>query len=460
MAINKNTYLSDTGTGGKKKPTNRDTASLDAINAQNAYDALQLAEYQRNPQQLPLPDKDDTGDSGDGGGYGGGYYASAPETADWMQYATPGSALTTDLASRNYEYDKAPEYVDPYRQQIDALAQQIINRPAFAYDYKSDPNYQQYAKSYGDAGRRAMQDTLAQISARTGGIASSYAGSASQQAYNNYMARLADKVPELRQAAYDMYLDEGNTMRNNLSMLQSLEGTDYGMYQDRLGQFNTDRNLQLSLDQLADERAQAEQDAIRDRVGSYLSLGGSLSGLDPALITGSGLTAAELAAIENSYAQPVYYGGGGGGGGDEDAADDYGSILSGMTDKQILDLYLKGNDGINNSPMMQQYMYEQWGIVPSGTDAGTAPPDYPRFQNEVEAKNWLVENGAPSSALRDSRTKYGIKNERDWLHDKSVNPSSEDAVYDYYEDYVSDRAAYIATVFGIDPEEAKSKSKK
>ena len=42
---------------------------------------------------------------------------------------------------------------------------------------------------------------LGQVAARTGGLASSYAGSAAQQTYDGYMSALADKVPELRQLA-------------------------------------------------------------------------------------------------------------------------------------------------------------------------------------------------------------------------------------------------------------------
>ena len=88
-----------------------------------------------------------------------------------------------------------------------------------------------------------MQDVLAQVSARTGGLASSYASTASQQTYDNYMQALADKVPELYQLAYSMYQDEGNQLRANLEMLTALESGDYGRYQDLLAQYNNDRNF-------------------------------------------------------------------------------------------------------------------------------------------------------------------------------------------------------------------------
>ena len=101
-----------------------------------------------------------------------------------------------------------------------------------------------------------MQDTLGQVSARTGGLASSYAGSAAQQTYDNYMGALADKIPELKQLAYSMYQDEGNTQRANLEMLVALEQGDYAKYADLLAQYNTDRSFDYGVhrDNISDER--------------------------------------------------------------------------------------------------------------------------------------------------------------------------------------------------------------
>ena len=162
-------------------------------------------------------------------GYSGG--------SDGSQYIPFGSV------SGEFSYESAPSYVSRYQSQIDALTNELLNRDPFEYNYLEDPTYQQYAESYTRAGERAMQDVLAQVSARTGGLASSYATTASQQTYDNYMQALADKVPELQQLAYSMYMDEGDAMRANLDMLLALENGDYGRYQDLLTQYNNDRNF-------------------------------------------------------------------------------------------------------------------------------------------------------------------------------------------------------------------------
>ena len=155
-----------------------------------------------------------------------------------------------------FSYEAAPTYTSRYQSQIDDLTKQILNREAFSYDPEKDPTYQQYKESYTRSGERAMQDTLGQVSARTGGLASSYAGSAAQQTYDNYMGALADKIPELKQLAYSMYQDEGNTQRANLEMLVALEQGDYAKCADLLAQYNTDRSFDYGVhrDNISDER--------------------------------------------------------------------------------------------------------------------------------------------------------------------------------------------------------------
>ena len=155
-----------------------------------------------------------------------------------------------------FSYGSAPTYTSKYQGKIDELTEAILNREAFTYDPEKDPTYQQYKESYTRNGERAMQDTLGQVRARTGGLASSYASSAAQQTYDGYMSALADKIPELRQLAYSMYMDEGNTQRANLEMLMALEQGDYAKYADLLGQWNTDRNFDYGVhrDQISDNR--------------------------------------------------------------------------------------------------------------------------------------------------------------------------------------------------------------
>ena len=83
--------------------------------------------------------------------------------------------------TEKFSYQNAPSYTSKYQDQIDDLMSSILNREQFSYDPESDPTYQQYKESYTRNGQRAMQDTIGQVSARTGGLASSYASAAGQQ---------------------------------------------------------------------------------------------------------------------------------------------------------------------------------------------------------------------------------------------------------------------------------------
>ena len=150
-----------------------------------------------------------------------------------------------------FEYEEAPSYSSRYADRIETALSDYMTRDPFVYNPETDPLYKSYQSTYAREGGRAMDDALGQIAAQTGGMASSYAGTAAQQTYNNYMQKLADKVPELQQLAYSMYLDEGDTMANQLNMLMNLENQDYNQYLDQLGQYNTDRSF--AYNQLQDE---------------------------------------------------------------------------------------------------------------------------------------------------------------------------------------------------------------
>ena len=157
-----------------------------------------------------------------GGSYGGGSYGGGSYGGD-------------------FSYGDAPEYLSRWDDALTALAGQLMSRPAFSYDYTQDPLYQQYREVYTREGDRAMRDTLGQVSARTGGLASSYAASAASQANNYYMAQLSDVIPQLEQLAYQRYLGQGEALMDQLQAVQALEAGDYAKYQDALGQWNTDR---------------------------------------------------------------------------------------------------------------------------------------------------------------------------------------------------------------------------
>ena len=150
--------------------------------------------------------------------------------------ATGGSQYTSryadDIDTVRGQIMGRGSYVSPYDSYIQEAVASILNRDPFSYDYASDPAYQAYKKEYVREGQRAQEDTMAQLAAMTGGMPSSYAVTAAQQARDYYNAKLADKIPELYAAAYQMYQNEGSNLLQQLNMLRGLDSDAYGRWGD------------------------------------------------------------------------------------------------------------------------------------------------------------------------------------------------------------------------------------
>ena len=105
----------------------------------------------------------------------------------------------------------------------DEALEAYLNREDFRYDLNADALYQQYKDRYVQMGRDAMQDTMGQAAALTGGYGSSYAQNVGQQAYQNYLLQLGDVMPELYQLAYDRYRDRGDALYKTYQSWSQLE---------------------------------------------------------------------------------------------------------------------------------------------------------------------------------------------------------------------------------------------
>lgn len=118
----------------------------------------------------------------------------------------------------------------------------ILNREKFSYDLNGDALYQQYKDKYMQQGKMAMQDTMGQAAAMTGGYGNSYAATAGNQAYQAHLENLNDIVPELYQMAYDKYNQEGQDLYNQFGMLQSDRSQKYGEWSDGYNRAVADRD--------------------------------------------------------------------------------------------------------------------------------------------------------------------------------------------------------------------------
>lgn len=179
--------------------------------------------------------------------------------------ANGASFLKDPLAPRDFSYKEAPTYQNRYDGRIQELLDAVTNRGDFSYDAEKDPLFSQYRKQYIREGQRASADAMGQAAAMSGGLPSSFAGTAAGQAANYYNAQLTDKIPELEELAYQKYLNAFDMDRAKLSAVQNAEQSDYQKFLNELGQYNSDRSFaygQFS-DQLS--REQGDRDAAEER---------------------------------------------------------------------------------------------------------------------------------------------------------------------------------------------------
>lgn len=162
-------------------------------------------------------------------------------------------------AAETFGYDKNNQYALDSKNYYD----QIANMKPFEYDVTGDALYQQYKDSYTQQGKMAMQDTMGQAAAMTGGYGNSYAQTVGQQVFNGYMGQLADKIPELYQLAYSKYRDEKSDLYNLYGLASEKDADLYGKAVDEQS-----RNLGLAsyYGSLASEGYNREYGEYRDGV--------------------------------------------------------------------------------------------------------------------------------------------------------------------------------------------------
>lgn len=250
------------------------------------------------------------------------------------QEQSPGIAETVQ---------KTTTYQNPYQKELDRMVNDYT-KSSFSYNQDTDPAAQAYRENYIRNGQLAMQDTMAQAAARTGGLASSYATQTGQQAYNSYMSDLNAQLAGLRQQAYENYLSDQALQQNRINTVaglgQQAENSYYNRINDAMNRWatlgyaddtvagilgvaagtpTTDqsyRTWQQNFQQAQQDQAVADANRAyaNDLAGQMLQLG-----LTPeaATLQTAGISAADAAALSDFYKQQLALaqtGGSGGGG--------------------------------------------------------------------------------------------------------------------------------------------------
>lgn len=137
---------------------------------------------------------------------------------------------------------KPEAYESAYRREMEDILDRLENREDFSYSLDDDILYRQYRDSYMSAGRMAMEDVSGQAAALTGGYGSTYAVSASAGAYENYLSKLSEKIPELYQLSRQAYDAEGDELYRLYSLYLDADRQDYERYRDSVSDWQEERD--------------------------------------------------------------------------------------------------------------------------------------------------------------------------------------------------------------------------
>lgn len=311
----------------------------------------------------------------------------------YKDYTESEKVRNAQAALENHNATKPGEYTSQWTGQMNDTLNKIQNRGPFSYDLASDALYQQYADRYAQLGKMAMQDTVGKAAALTGGYGNSYAVTAGNQAYQNYLQGINDIVPELQQMAYERYNQEGQNLLNLYGLYSDRENNDYARYQDTLTNWNNER--------------------------AYLS---------------------DYYNNERTYDRGVYEG---------DRAFDYGKWTDDrnynyqierdkVTDEQWQKEFDESKRQFNVSLSASKSSSSSGGSN-EGSDDNTAA-EYHNFHTVEDAAKYLKERNYKLPSGFD-----GFVSSYEWNRQKSLGNSASAYKYDSYQDYLSAAVYYIET---------------
>ena len=167
----------------------------------------------------------------------------------------------------------APRYNPQYDAQIDELLNKLLNREPFEYNEELDPLYQQYKDMYTKQGQLAMEDTMGQAAALTGGYSSTYSQAVGQQMYNAYLNKVQEMLPQFYDRAYGKYQDEGTNIKDLYGMYLQRDQVDLQRYQQEVA------NAQAAY-QAASAAASMAYQQQQDKLSNIGNLYGLVSGAE------------------------------------------------------------------------------------------------------------------------------------------------------------------------------------
>lgn len=369
---------------------------------------------------------------------------------DWAAYEKEMAPIWAEQQAMMEQMAQQQAYLDAH---LSPLMQQGGGEKGgpWGYNEEDDPVWNAILKQYTRAGEKGMNDALAQLSARTGGMASSYAGQVAQQTMNDYMQGATDYIPQLYEAAYGRYMDEQN-------MNIAAEERAYQRQQDAL-------DRQIAAEQTAWERQAYQNELAADQQNQGLDLLLSMMGIgyQPTSeeLSRYGLNQGMADAIYGDYLRGITpkTSGGGSGGSQMTYAQAYSLLKDGVDSpiaRQIYESYtgipwdpslIEVDDEVSKPTLSYDNIVE---LLESGTVNDQLLSGYKYYTGQDHPMASLSDTSIASvsdyeSAISylkdlgaDRRVQQGLITESEWNRKKSQGGSIAETGYDSYLEYLMD----------------------
>lgn len=170
--------------------------------------------------------------------------------------------------------------------EANALQEEYKTRK-FSYDPEADAGYKEYARLVREDGKRAMEDTIGKASALTGGYGNSWAASAGQQVFGDFVRQAAEAQPAFRQQARQEFDAENQDILNRLGIINNQRAAMYAdpteeqkAYALRVYKQHGEDALNKYIDSLSGVDTDAIMAAVDDFESSFKVQEGKIVGKD------------------------------------------------------------------------------------------------------------------------------------------------------------------------------------
>lgn len=205
---------------------------------------------------------------------------SAPKYSD--STATINARQQADKYSQKYQKAVSEGYSGNYSDNIGKLTDKFVNSE-FKFDINSSPEYQQMADKGKREARKQQENVQGSYANNTGGYSNSYSQAAGQSAYNQVMDEITDKIPELKQNAYNNWSQEQEQTLNKISVMQGMDETQYQRYRDQVqdnydfmtyyeNKYSTSKGIDMSNFQNELSKWQSQMSAVSNNLTNIRNL--------------------------------------------------------------------------------------------------------------------------------------------------------------------------------------------